>query len=260
MILDDVRNLRQQLKNIGRVETNVFSDDVLENAEELYHSEKSLLISSVDCNVRRLYYYTVDFGSLGSLFPLLKNQEYVLEFLTRNVDEKSDFLKENGFSLLAQMMRVSTLDCANALLNQSVSKYADDSVGMYPDSGLCSTINKKLHEIFDSRVSHLQNDEGLKKAIENGEITIHQDSAENVDAILQVVVQPKRFYINQIYNGAEKKIIHAMLQKRLRDYVNQGGKYAYAWVEKNNVASVKFHEKYGMKFDGLWNMVYLLKK
>ena len=51
-----------------------------------------------------------------------------------------------------------------------------------------------------------------------------------------------------------------MLQKRLKDYVNQGGKYAYAWVEKNNIASVKFHEKYGMKFDGLWNMVYALKK
>ncbi len=260
MILDDVRNLRQQLKNIGRVETNVFSEDVLENAEELYQSENCILISSVDCNVRRLYYYTVDFGSLGTLIPLLKNQEYVLEFLTRNADEKIAFLKENGFSLLAQMMRVSTLDCTNALSDQFVSQYADDSIEVYPESGLCSPINKKLHEIFDSRVSHLLNDDGLKKAIENGEITIHQDSAGNVDAILQVVAQPKRFYINQIFNGAEKKVIHAMLQKRLRDYVNQGGKYAYAWVEKNNIASVKFHEKYGMKFDGLWNMVYVLKK
>lgn len=260
MILDDVRNLRQQLKNIGRVETNVFSDDVLENAEELYQSEKSLLISSVDCNVRRLYYYTVDFSSLGSLIPLLKNQEYVLEFLTRNADEKSAFLKGNGFSLLAQMMRVSTLDCTNALSDQAVSQYGDDSIGVYPNLALCSAINEKLHEIFDSRVSHLLSDDGLKKAIENGEITIHQDSAGNVDAILQVVTQPKRFYINQIFNGAEKKVIHAMLQKRLRDYVNQGGKYAYAWVEKNNIASVKFHEKYGMKFDGLWNMVYALKK
>lgn len=260
MILDDIRNLRQQLKNIGRVETNVFSDEVLENAGELYHSEKSLLISSVDCNVRRLYYYTVDFNSLGTLIPLLKNQEYVLEFLTRKADEKSDFLKENGFSMLAQMMRVSTLDCANALSDQTVSQYADDSIGVYPDLGLCLTINKKLHEIFDSRVSHLLSDDGLKKALENGEITIHQDSAGIVDAILQAVVQPKRFYINQIYNKSEKKVIHAMLQKRLRDYVNQGGKYAYAWVEKNNIASVKFHEKYGMKFDGLWNMVYLLKK
>lgn len=260
MILDDVRNLCQQLKNIGRVETNVFSDDVLENAEELYQSEKSLLISNIDCNVRRLYYYTVDFSSLGALIPLLKNQEYVLEFLTKKADEKSIFLKENGFSLLAQMMRMSTKDCTNALSDQIVSRYADDSIGLYPDSCLCSLINRKLHEIFDSRVSHLLDDYNLKKAIGNGEITIHQDNVGNVDAILQVVVQPKRFYINQIYNGSEKKNIHAMLQKRLRDYVNQGGKYAYAWVEKNNIASVKFHEKYGMKFDSLWNMVYVLKK
>lgn len=260
MILDDIRNFRLQLKNVGRVETNVFSDDVLENAEELCHSEKSLLISSVDCNVRRLFYYTVDFDSLEPLFPLLKNQEYVLEFLTKNAGKKSAFLKENGFSLLAQMMRVSTLDCATALSDQAVMQYADDSIGVYPDVGLCTPINTKLHEIFDSRISHLLNDDGLKKAVENGEITIHQDFAGNVDAILQVVVQPKRFYINQIYNGSEKKVIHAMLQKRLRDYVNHGGKYAYAWVEKNNIASVRFHEKYGMKFDGLWNMVCLLKK
>ena len=260
MILDDIIFFRQQLKSIGRVETNVFSEDMLENAEELYHSEKSLLISSADCDVRRLYYYTVDFDSLRPLIPLLNNQEYVLEFLTRKADEKSDFLREKGFSLLAQMMRVSVLDCTKALSDQTVSLYADDSIGLYPDLGLCSPINKKLHEIFDSRVSHLLNDDGLKKAIENGEITIHQDSAGNIDAILQVVVQPKRFYINQIYNGSDKKVIHAMLQKRLRDYVDQGGKYAYAWVEKNNIASVKFHEKYGMKFDGLWNMVYALKK
>lgn len=260
MILDDIRSLRQQLKNIGRIETNVFSDAALENAEELYQSEKSLLISSFNSSVRRLYYYTVDFSSLCSLIPLLKNQEYVLEFLTRNADEKSALLNECGFSLLAQMMRFSTTDCTNALSDQLVSKYADDSIGEYPDSDLCSSINKKLHEIFDSRVSHLLNDEDLKKAIENGEITIHQGSAGTVDAILQVAVQPKRFYINQIINGSKKRIIHAMLQKRLKDYVNQGGKYAYAWVEKNNIASVKFHEKYGMKFDGLWNMVYLLKR
>ena len=47
-----------------------------------------------------------------------------------------------------------------------------------------------------------------------------------------------------------------MLQNRLKPYVEQGGKYVYAWIEKNNIASLKFHSKYGLAHDGMWNMVY----
>lgn len=42
--------------------------------------------------------------------------------------------------------------------------------------------------------------------------------------------------------------------------IKAGGKYLYAWVEAFNVASVKFHEKYGMKHDGMWSMIYSIER
>ena len=141
-----------------------------------------------------------------------------------------------------------------------LSQYGLSEEGKVPETKFIPSINGCLHEIFDTKVSHLPSDEELSKSVERGEVEIHCDKNSAIDAILQVVVKPQNFYINQIYNGTEKKIIHSMHQKRLKKYSAQCWIYAYAWVEKDNVASIKFHEKYGFKFDGLWNMVYVLKK
>ena len=70
---------------------------------------------------------------------------------------------------------------------------------------------------------------------------------------------PKKFYINQIINKTGKEVIHAMLLSRLDQYRKSGGKYLYSWVEEANIASLKFHNKYGMEHDGMWNLVYRLK-
>ena len=71
---------------------------------------------------------------------------------------------------------------------------------------------------------------------------------------------PKKFYINQIVNKGKREIIHAILLNRLEEYIKAGGKYLYAWVEERNIASVKFHEKYGMKHDGMWSMSYSIER
>lgn len=260
MNIEEIRTFRQALKSVGRVETNAFSDDVFFNIGETYTTEKAILISCSDNGIKRLYFYATDISSLTELFSSLKQGEYTLEMLTRNPGEKKDFLTQNGFTLLAQMMRMSTRDSSYFLTNSSLLQYTDDNIGLIPNINLAPAINRQLRNIFDARISHLQSDNELTQAIERGEIDIHQTQDNSIDAILQVVVKPQNFYINQIFNGAEKKIIHAMLQKRLKNYINQGGKYAYAWVEKDNIASVKFHEKYGLRPDGLWNMVYLFHK
>ncbi len=260
MNIEEIRAFRQNLTSVGRVETNAFSDDVFLNIEEAYTSEKAILISCSDNGVKRLYFYAADIFSMNDLFRSLKQGEYTLEILSRNPEEKKEFLMQKDFTLLAQMTRMSTRDCSQFLTNSSLLHYTEDDVGFIPNINLAPAINRQLRSVFDARISHLLSDKELRQSIGRGEVEIHQAQDNSIDAILQVVVKPQNFYINQIYNGTEKKIIHAMLQKRLRAYINQGGKYAYAWVEKDNIASVKFHEKYGLKSDGLWNMVYLFRK
>ena len=161
-------------------------------------------------------------------------------------------------SLTASMMRLANPDCRSVFDNASpVLQYKDPAIGKKADCSQLQEIHDVLWSTFHTEISHLPYREEIKKQID--QFTIHQQE-ERIDAILQAEVLPKKFYINQIINKGEKKNIHAMLLNRLEDYINNGGKYLYAWVEDRNIASQKFHAKYGMKHDGMWNMVYRLER
>ena len=100
-------------------------------------------------------------------------------------------------------------------------------------------------------------DDELAEIIKEKKVIIHKD--KQIDALLQIDVLPKKFYINQVINKADKCVIHAMLLSELSKYIQNGGQYIYSWVEENNIASMKFHQKYGMSHDGMWNIVYRLE-
>lgn len=152
---------------------------------------------------------------------------------------------------------MSNPSCGTMLAGLPVMAYYDDAVGYMADISETQEIKEKMWSVFDTRVSHLLEDDELMEAIKRKEICIYRNEAGKIEAFVQTVVQPRRFYINQIYNGTEKNVIHAMLLRRLREYTEGGGQYLYAWAEEKNIASLKFHGKYGMKPDGMWNMVYV---
>ena len=56
------------------------------------------------------------------------------------------------------------------------------------------------------------------------------------------------------------KIIHAMMLNRLKKYSETGGRYIYAWIDEKNIASIKFHKKYGMEPDGIWDIIYFTER
>ena len=121
-------------------------------------------------------------------------------------------------------------------------------------------INKILWVTFHTEISHLLSDDELRDKIRDEQITVHRNKDNHIDALLQADIMPKKFYINQVVNKGEKKAVHAILLNRLEQYIGAGGKYLYAWVEDKNIASMKFHEKYGMKHDGMWSMIYKIER
>ena len=180
--------------------------------------------------------------------------------MTRDVDEKADLLKDAEFIPIAHMMRMSVRDISQSLDETMIVAYNNSGIGEFPDEKDAEEINNILWKLFDSRVSHLQYDDEITKSINKQEFTVHKNKVGKIDALIQAYVQPKKFYINQIYNASEKEVIHTMLRNRLKEYVDQGGKYVYAWVDRDNIASLKFHAKYGLKHDGMWNLVYALER
>ena len=135
--------------------------------------------------------------------------------------------------------------------------YFDPAVGEPAADRDIPEINRLLWDTFHTEISHLLTDEELLEKA--GQLTIHREG-RTIDALLQAEVLPKKFYINQIVNRGNRKNIHAMLLNRLKAYTEAGGKYLYAWVEDRNIASQKFHQKYGMKHDGMWNVLYAVER
>lgn len=260
MYSEQIREIVEKLKSAGRLISNVYSGDIICGVDRFWNNDVAILLEYNDLGVNRLYYYAHKLNDINGLLGRLPVGEYVLEYLTKNPKNDFDLLKNMGFVCLARMMRMSVRKCSFPFTDAGIRRNYNESIEVCPDVGLAKTINQVLWDVFDTRVSHLLNDDGLAIAIKNKEIMIHQDSNGKIDAVLQTVIQPQRFYINQVYNRADKSVIHSMLQKRLKEYMDAGGKYVYAWVDSNNVASIKFHQKYGLQHDGMWNMVYVLKK
>ncbi len=262
MFREQIENNIKNLRSKGRIITNCYANSLIEMAEKVWMEADSLMFCYDDHGVKRLIYFASGTGQLERLLmkPDINNTKYILEFLTRDKDENRTLFENVGYQNIANMMRMSNTDCIGALQDHHVARYRDDSVGRQAEIHETAEINRVLWDIFDTEISHLVNDNELEDFIINHEVSIHRNADGLIDAILQVKQQPRKFYINQIYNGTNKNVIHAMLQKRLHEYRGAGGKYVFAWVEENNIASVKFHQKYGMEHDGMWDLVYSWQK
>lgn len=262
MIKEEIEQKIQNLRKKSRIITNCYIDSVVRMAEKVWTEDDSLLFSYDDHGVKRLNYFVMNTEQLSRLLlkPDERENRYILEFISRNKDENRNLLESLGYQNLANMMRMSNIDCSKILKENLITEYRDDSVGRLAEIDEAGEINRLLWSVFDTSISHLVSDIELGNSISNKELSIHRNENGVIDAVLQVVEQPRKFYINQVYNGTDKRIIHAMLQKRIHKYNAMGGKYLYAWVEENNIASVKFHQKYGMKHDGMWNLVYVLER
>lgn len=250
----DKKIIYEKIKNNKHSLTNCYSIDVVENSTQLWSRGNDFAFSYEDHGIERLVYFANDWNSVNELLRLVERGRYYLELITRNID---NYIPEAN--LLTKMRRVANPDCRSVFAEtSSVLKYQDAHVGELAREDDAEEINRLLWRVFHTEISHLLSDDELRQKIRLGQVTVHRDG--DIDAILQVEVLPKKFYINHAMNISNKKIIHAILLNRLEKYVKNGGKYLYAWVEDTNIASLKFLEKYGMTHDGMWSMIYCLER
>lgn len=225
-----------------------------------YYTDKSILFIKPEYKVNRLLFYTTDIEDLAkNAFSQLPSGEYCLDILTKLPLYLQNELEASGAVLKARMMRISTGDVSDVFSDSSaVQNYTDKSVGKFAELTDATVIYDLLWKVFDTYISHLPSIDMIKDSIKNKEYTLYNGDNGNI-SLLQVDIKSRSFYINQIYNSNDRRIIHAMLLNRLSEYCSGGGKYAYAWVNEKNIPSLKFHEKYKMKHDGLWDIVYKVK-
>lgn len=232
--------------------SNVYTMDVAARATEIWEENDGLLFAYEDHGISRIGFQVRDWDVLHRLLQQVRGRRY-LEILTRDGDARIP-----GMEMEARLKRLVNSNCATALEDPKLLPYRDDAVNMTAVPADAPEINRLLWSVFKTEISHLPWEDEIVETIKHGQLAIHR--SERIDAVLLTDVKPKKFYINQILNLGERKNIHAMLINRLRQYADQGGKYLYAWVEENNVASLKFHEKYGMRHDGMWTVLWSMER
>ena len=236
-----------------RLDTNCYSIDVIKRADSISELGDSFAFSYEDHGIKRLCFFASDYDTLSKLLNGFENGPYYLEVMTREPDS----ICLTGVECISRLMRLSNNDCNTAFDNDEITRFRDDDIVQTAEVADTNEINKLLWSTFKTEVSHLLSDDELSEVIRKGNVLIHKAGA--IDAVLQVDVMPKKFYINQVINLAGKEVIHAMMLYKLDSYRYNGGKYMYSWVDENNIASLKFHGKYGMEHDGMWNLVYKVK-
>lgn len=249
----------RRVKRGGDVLSNCFENPAsFTRGFDVYEQERSVLIVKHEYRVDRLLFYSGDRPELINLMRELPRGQYYLDMLTKEPSLMRETLTAGGFGCIAEMMRLSSADITPVLAHDSeVMQYFDKTSGEKAVQSDVDEIYDLLWNVFTTGISHLPDREQLSQSIAAGEFLVNR-GADGINALLQTAVKPKSFYINQVYNGSGTRVIHAMMLNRLADYHDNGGRYVYAWVDKNNTASQKFHKKYGLAHDGLWNIVYQL--
>lgn len=255
----DISALRGELLELRRrrgIITNCYTMDCLANVSRVWRQGDSLLFAWKDHGVERLVFFADDEATLAHLFEMVEAGRFLLEMVTK--DTRALSVATNGLEGFTRLMRLANKDCSSVLTDKRLLPYRDDAVGEIATQHDVSEVNRILWSTFHTEVSHLLYDDELAEVIAARGVHIHRNV--QIDAILQAEVMPKKFYINQVVNLADRRIIHAIMLKELAAYVERGGRYLYAWVEEDNIASLRFHAKYGMEHDGMWNCVYLLDR
>lgn len=244
-----------QLRKSGYRLSNLYSVDVIGRASKVWESDDALAFAYADHGIERLCFVARNSDSLARLVRHLDGGTYYVDVTSKDSNDLAEVFGPTN--MVARLQRLATRDCSNVFNGSPVLAFQDDSIVEPARETDAREINSVFWSVFRTEISHLLSDEEMQDAIRRGQLCVHRGS-DGIDAVLQTDVQPKKFYINQIVNKTDRSVIHAMLLKQLGAYVAHGGKYAYSWVEENNIASQKFHAKYGMTHDGTWNLVYRL--
>ncbi|MBP5260531.1 MAG: hypothetical protein J6Z43_00220 [Clostridiales bacterium] len=246
----------------GRLLTNSYRRFTDENDTvwNVVAGDKAILMIVREELVTRIEFYAERLTDIAGLVSELPSGEYCLEYIYRGRNEYADKLMEVGFSPLKTMQRCCNYDIGTTLVsNGLIDRYCP--LEEYVSMGISELerIKKLLWDTFDTRISHLPNDEELRRSIDQGEFFGCIKDGSLV-SLLQRQISNKKFYINQVINRADPVCIHSIMLGELQKYVADGGKYIYAWIASDNEASMKFHQKYGLMPDNMRCDVFILDK
>lgn len=249
-------NLLRKNRENYHTNSNIIFSKFPEKEWEVLETEQSIVILLTEPDVTRIIFGTVDFNDLKQLVHSIGNN-VIIEVVSKDKSYMKSEIEMLGLKKLVMQIRVSCRNVSEVFLHDSkMIKFFDSSVIDYASEADIDQINEMLWNTFDTRSSHLKTKIELSEQIKRGEFAIYKNVNNEIEMIIQHISSPKSFYFNQIINNGDRALFHALTLNLLKKYCDSGGKYAYAWVDEGNIASLKYFEKYKLLEDGVYNSIY----
>ena len=86
MLSEQIKEAIEKLKKNGRLVTNVYTADIINQSSVFLCNADAILLSYNDYGVNRLYYYAHKLDNIEGLIASLPEDEYVLEFMAKNAE------------------------------------------------------------------------------------------------------------------------------------------------------------------------------
>lgn len=223
---------------------------------EVLETEQSIIIIKREKEIKRVVFFTVNFEDLKSLIQNV-GENVVIEVISKDKNYLKDEMERIGFKKLTTQVKLSCKKVSEVFeMNSEMIKFYNPLIGELALESDVDEIDNILWNTFDTRSSHLKTKAELSEQIARGEFYVHRNEKNRIDMLIQQVPSLKSFYFNQVINKGDTVIFHGLTLNLLKKYCDNGGEYAYAWVNEGNVASFKYFNKYKLMEDGIYNSIY----
>lgn len=253
----------QRLRELRlRCETNYFGQFAFYEGDvfSLVTSSKAMAFSVMDNGVQRLFYFGTDRGEIAQLLREFASGS-MLNILSRCEMEVKPLALAAGCVPFSRFVRVSNPHLVDTLFGLNSSEYAvthvNFSLGRQANVQEAERISRLLFSTFDTRTSHIPPVEEICRQIEEGTVWVREEDGE-LTSLLMYRIEGKKYYINQVINRAKPQVIHGIVMYTMYNAIQEHGiSYSYAWIDEKNLRSLRFHARYDMVPDGLFDFSYI---
>lgn len=211
--------------------------------------------------VYRVYFAACDRKILCNLL-----QEYptgsVIDYISRDPKEIDFIIYQTGFDTYTTMQRYKLTNLeenfGRGLPVDFFYNYSPDLVTEAMPGDECE-IYYLLLDTFDKNISHLPSVQEILQYIKNKEVYVYRSNNEIV-MLWMFSRNAKKVYSYQVINKGESVAVWSAWYKGVLTFFNEGILALETWIEVKNLASIRFHTKMGLDFDGVFDRIYIKRR
>ena len=250
---EDIQTIVSRINEIKRrsksaILSNYFKQELKSYLLYTLWSENTVIFCDKDIDFYRLYFYSNDLDDLRMTIQNVALTPVMVDIITIKFSEDLDTLFiDSGFKNIAVYKHI---------INNNFPVYKTTKELSFADPIDLEIMYNHLFEDFDKYMDHLPEIEKLRHFIENKQVIVMRER-DNICGYIIFQVLGKRAFLNYWYNEGKSLDSLMLLINFYGVMKNRGIVSGFGWVNSENNDIIKTHEKFGFRFDGREDYIYL---